>query len=215
MKTENSTAASFFHSIRFRLTLWFLAVLGLILLIFCLFVYSIQARQLTQLAQTQLESRAKELQLYIQMTQHGEEDREGHALPILSDQGLLNLGEHNFLALVSADGVLLGSAGQVDQAALQTLVQQRVQAGLPQAASNTILPFPDVEENGRPVNTLIRVQPFQVEDHLSGSLILGRPVDPEGQLPRLRMTLFLASLAGLLLALAGGSWLAARALAPV
>jgi len=57
--------------------------------------------------------------------------------------------------------------------------------------------------------------PASSHGQLVGWLILGRPLDAEGQLPRLLVTLVFASLATLFIAAAGGYWLAGRAMRPV
>lgn len=205
----------FFKSIRFRLTLWFVAVLGLILLAFSAFVYSMQAKQLNELAQTQLEAKARELEIFFQLAEHSEDERDVSQLSLLTSQGQPNIGEHNFLALTSAEGAVLGTAGEVDQSALNRLVKQWAQGGLSQTVIFSRQAFPYHEMNNRLVDILFRVAPFKVGDHLIGNMILARPVDPDGQLARLMMTLLLASLAALALVLAGGYWLAGRVLAPV
>jgi heavy metal sensor kinase len=57
--------------------------------------------------------------------------------------------------------------------------------------------------------------PVQVLGYGMVILAMGTPLDPGNQLPALFITLLLASLATLLIAVIGGYWLAGRALAPV
>jgi heavy metal sensor kinase len=206
---------SFVRSIRFRLTLWSVGALGLILLGFSVFVYTMQAQQLAAQAQTQLEAKAQELELFFRLSARVEADSEDHHISFLTLQGMPYVGDRNFLALVGLDGTIQVTAGRLDQSALDVLAKERLQAGLSQAEVFITQPFPFNEARGRFVDTLFRVAPLPPETRLAGSIILGRPVDPDGQLPRLGMTLLLGSLAILSLVLAGGYWLAGRALSPV
>jgi signal transduction histidine kinase len=59
------------------------------------------------------------------------------------------------------------------------------------------------------------VAPISLGSTVIGFLILGSPVDPGGQLHRLLLTMVLGGLGTLVIALAGGYWLADRALRPV
>jgi len=54
-----------------------------------------------------------------------------------------------------------------------------------------------------------------MENHITGWVILGQPMDANNQLPRLALTLVLAGGFTLLIAMGGGYWLANRALWPV
>jgi signal transduction histidine kinase len=62
---------------------------------------------------------------------------------------------------------------------------------------------------------LYLLTPLFAERRPVGLIILGRPVDADGQLPKLIPTLIFGSLLTLLISLAGGYWVAGRAMAPV
>ena len=70
-------------------------------------------------------------------------------------------------------------------------------------------------ENGQSKRYIFLITPMAVDQRVTGLVILGRPVDPDGQLTRLALTLLFGSLVTLAIALAGGYWLASRAMAPV
>ena len=53
---------TFFHSIRFRLLLWFTAILALVLVVFSAFIYYNQARDLEDDSLGRLERRSARLQ---------------------------------------------------------------------------------------------------------------------------------------------------------
>jgi signal transduction histidine kinase len=64
-------------------------------------------------------------------------------------------------------------------------------------------------------NYLFVVAPITLNHAAIGSLILGSPIDPTGQMDRLLLTLVFGNIATLAIALAGGYWLADRAMRPV
>lgn len=54
-------------SIRFRLTLWFVAILAVVLLVFSTFIYIQQARDLRAASLTRLENKFTQLQTLVQL----------------------------------------------------------------------------------------------------------------------------------------------------
>ena len=61
---------TFFHSIRFRLLLWFTAILALVLFIFSAFIYFNQTRDLEDDALGQLERQLTRLQGTVRVSLH-------------------------------------------------------------------------------------------------------------------------------------------------
>ena len=202
------------HSIRFRLTLWSLAILAVILLVFNLFVYTRQAQSLQLFAQSQLEITSQQMGDLFHYA--GVFDSEGQHLSTadLDQRESLLLDGNTVMALVDASGQTLQSQGGIDGTAINQAIRVWQSANRPnQAASFNIEMAPAkslIKQHYR-----ILVAPITGEHVLTGVLVLGRPIDPEGQLPRLAFTLGISSLGVLALVLFGGYWLAGRALSPV
>jgi signal transduction histidine kinase len=135
--------------------------------------------------------------------------------PNLTSNGFSALDTGEVLALIGPDGRLVQSGGGITTASINALMadwQQVTQQG-------TIVP-PDgyaafVLGKSQNIRYEYLISPFFMERHPIGVMILGQPVDPQGQLPRLLITLLLGSFATLSIALAGGYWIASRAMAPV
>jgi heavy metal sensor kinase len=200
----------FTRSIRFRLTLWTVAILVVILLAFSAFIYSRTASDLQTQAVNQLQAQAQQASVLLNAQFRGEaEEQDGQpSLP----EGLA-LGDAQSLTLLSIDGVTLQQTGMVDQALATRLVQSWQAAGAPvQSLTATVSTGQGILGVGRQVYLLT---PLVHERRWIGLLLISRPLDADGQLPRLAISLALGSLATLGIALAGGYWLAGRAMAPV
>jgi len=208
-------ARMFLRSIRFRLTLWSITILALILLAFSVFVYIRQAQELEMEAVAKLQLRSQQLAVYIQLSGLFEGEHEYFAEPGEYSQGVVTLSEYETLALLGPDEEVLQKVGDIDDATIQQLIyyyRKSNRADQP-AVYPTGRGVPGWKS--KPNDTIYLISPLRVERHKAGWMILGRPVDPDAQLSGLAATLFLGSLAVLGVALAGGTWLAGRALAPV
>lgn len=207
----------FLKSIRFRLTLWSAGVLAVILVLFCLFVYSRQSYDLEAATRTELEVKAQQIGLLYRTT--GVFDPSGNGLSISSaeliqrESGLLQANDT--LALVSLDGQTLQQSGPLDTAGINQLVQSW------QNANQGSHPEPGMATGMLSINKgpktryLFLISPVSVERRIVGLMILGQPIDPDKQLSRLAFTLLFGSLATLAFVLVGGYWLAAKAMSPV
>jgi signal transduction histidine kinase len=198
------------HSIRFRLTLWFVAILAVILALFSLFIYSRQAQILRTEMVDQLTSQASQLEDYYRslMRTEFEHDHEGTNSIHLPNGNLPLLQEKELMALVSSQGAIVQSQGNLPVSDLQTLLNQW------SGSKNRLEPiiFP-ISNQDKPY--LFKISPVGFEDAWQGVLVLGVPEDSAEQLPRLAMTLMLGSGFILMLAFGGGYWLADRAMSPV
>ena len=108
--------STFVHSIRFKLLLWFTAILALVLIIFSAFIYFNQTRDLEDDALGRLERRLARLQETLRVSLR---EQNGH-LVIPEDI----LEDTNVVALIGSDGQVLASygtfpAGDVTQVAKQ------------------------------------------------------------------------------------------------
>ncbi len=194
---------SFFHSIRFRLVLWFTAILALVLFLFSAFIYYNQARDLEGDSLGQLERRLSRLQETVRVSLHQQNGQ-----IVLPDT---ILQESDALALVGPTGQVLASYGtfptkDVLQIALQTLQNPSGHDEPYEYAASWI---------DRNVGYAYAVIPIFGESGQTSLLVLGSPLDPDDQMKGLVATLLLGSLLTLAVATGGGFWLADRAMRPV
>jgi heavy metal sensor kinase len=205
----------FLKSIRFQLTLWAAGTLAIILVAFSAFIYVRQAQSMVYEAQSQLQLKSQQLEGLYRMSVQGESDADHPLPPSLASRGGVMLPDNMTLAVVAPDGQTLQTAGNIDSAEVSqifTAWQTRGQPNQP-AFSPTPLSLPGFASARDSVIYL--VTPLFAERRWIGLIILGRPVDPNGQLPRLLVTLLVGSLGILALILAGGYWLVGTALYPI
>ena len=205
----------FLHSIRFRLTLWTVAIVSLILLAFSIFIYTRQTQDLQIVAQAQLQSQSQQLIVLYRLAGLFNPQMSPFQAPDLYGQGDLLLPDKEMLALVGPDGQTLQKAGGIGDSIISQISQawQRVSQSSPTDTYTATEKLAD--ENGKKTDYVFLLTPLLAERHFFGLMVLGRPVDPNGQLPSLLVTLLLGSIATLAIAIAGGYWLAGRAMAPV
>ncbi len=189
------------HSIRFRLLLWFAIILTLILTVFSVFVYFIQARDVHNDVLTRLQRRMTLL----------EDFRTLGALLVPSNF----IQENELLVVTRSDGSVITSQGAVPGQDVVDLVVE----GLQKHPQSDNAPAAFIASTGESPQTRITYQfliaPIIDGGDLEGFVILGSPLDPNGQLRRLIFTLLIGSLLTLAVALGGGLWLADRAMRPV
>ena len=212
---SNKRFGNIFHSIRFRLTLWTVFVLAVILLAFTVFIYFRQARDLQVQAQNNLVLKAQQIQLILRPAISLEPDGEGFNPPPLAGSGTVSLEKGQGLALVNPDGSLIQTVGAMDATQAKTL------AGYWQQVSQNSDPvyFTDQQIASSHerwfAHNVYLITPLVGPRRWAGLLIMNGEVDPDGLLPRLLVSLSLGSVATLLFALLGGFWIASRAMAPV
>ena len=195
--------STFVHSIRFKLLLWFTAILALVLIIFSAFIYFNQTRDLEDDALGRLERRLARLQETLRVSLR---EQNGH-LVIPEDI----LEDTNVVALIGSDGQVLASygtfpAGDVTQVAKQA-TQNRTGHDEPFENSASW-----VDKNS---NYAYAVAPIFGETGQTSLIVLGGPLDPDGRMQGLITSLLFGSLLTLVIASGGGFWLADRAMRPV
>jgi heavy metal sensor kinase len=200
---SRKSGIAFFHSIRFRLLLWFTAILMLVLMAFSAFIYINQARDLEDDSLGRLTRRLDSLQETLRISLH--EQNGQYSLP----SNILE--NYEALALISPDGQILTSYGTFPTRDIKQAVAQAMQgqsdhdeslehstAWVDQHASYGYAVAPIFGETGK--NSLV---------------VLGSPLDPDDQMKGLLTNLLLGNLLTLAIALGGGYWLADRAMRPV
>ena len=201
----------FIHSIRFRLVLWFVLILGVVMVVFSAFIYYRQAQDVRGIAVERLNYTFERI-LGPTHERESVNDQPLQFFPNISTtptDPAINLQGNEVVALQAADGSILQSNGILDPEQIQQLplpingwtgIQQ---AKIPKTSGVTDTRYlfvrPAILQNGQ----------------ISGYLLVGVPLDANNQLSRLLISLILGNLLTLGIALTGGFWLADRAMRPV
>ncbi len=209
-KLTKQSIVLFVQSIRFRLVIWFVLILGVVMVIFSAFIFWRQAQEVRSIA-------LGRLNLTIERTfGQSENDHSYEAsqnvfsiLPVSAPDLSTNFLEDSIIAFQATDGKIIQSTGilsseQIGQLNLPLPGWKGVeQARIPKTAaiqSNQFLFInPAILQNGT----------------ITGYLLVGVPLDANNQLGRLLVTLVIGNLLTLAIALTGGFWLADQALRPV
>ena len=199
----------FVHSIRFRLVLWFVLILGVVLAAFSLFVYFSQARDLRTASFVYLERSIERLQELLASSAGPSDDN--NTPPIMPTNFLQDSDE---LVLLDQRGNLLASHGPLPPQDTVQMVARGLHEQTEHGKTQPVVSW--AQENALShTDYSFVIAPLSDDVRRSGFLILGRPLDVEGQLQQLVFTLLVGSLLTLAVALLGGLWLADRAMRPV
>lgn len=194
---------SFLHSIRFRLLLWFTGILTLVLLLFSGFIYHNQAHDLEDDSLGRFNRRLARLEDTLRVSPRQENGQ------IVLPEHILE--ETDVFALINPAGDVLLSygtfpGGNIVQAAKQALAHH------PEQEESLEYSFSWVDKDS---GYGYVVGPIFGETGQTSLVVLGGPLDPDGQMKGLTTTLLLGNLLTLAIALGGGYWLADRAMRPV
>lgn len=189
------------HSIRFRLVLWFVAILALVLAAFSSFIYFSEGRDWRA---DNLGRLGRQITLF----------QGWHALePSQLPQNFVQEGE--LLVLLDPQGHVLASQGTVSRQDSLRLAGLGLQ-GYPQPNNPPVAFTASIEgDAATSSDDQFLIAPISGGNSPAGYVLLGSPLDPGGQLHRLLLTLLFGSLVTLGVALTGGLWLADRAMRPV
>jgi heavy metal sensor kinase len=193
---------TFLHSIRFRLVMWFTAILALVLFSFSAFIYYSQMRDIRGDALFRLESKLKSIEAVLSNSQNS---------PI-------NLQTTDIFILLDEDGRVLASQGVGSQEDVLELVRNAQQAQQQkQSSDHDIEPIISWTEkhNLSAQPYIFAIKPVSFANPKKGYAILGSSIDPYDLDNRLLTTLIIGSLLTLAVAVGGGLWLADRAMRPV
>ena len=203
------------HSIRFRLALWFVLILAIVMLIFSAFIVVRQAQDLRAVALARLEMKARRLGIFFRVAGAGPFNRNPGQLPPAQFENDTVLEQDDVLAFVDSQNKVVQNVGPATDSAINLLMSANsIDQNTPdnQAAAIFLAPL-DGTTIARSYTFM--AAPVIVNNQLGGYLLLGTPVDPNHQLTRLLVTLSLGILITLTIALVGGFWLADRAMRPV
>jgi heavy metal sensor kinase len=189
----------FVHSIRFRLVMWFTAILALVLVVFSGFIYFSQTRDIRGEAAYRQDRKLRGIITAVSN----------------SANASIPLQESDVFVLLSSDGKVLASQGVGSQDEVLSLVKSAQAA---QQENNEEHPESPVywiaDWKADSSHYFFLVRPVSISGR-PGFVILGSPFDPYDLNSRLFFTLLLGSLATLAIAIGGGLWLADRAMRPV
>lgn len=201
----------FSHSIRFRLVLWFVLILGVVMVIFSAFVYFRQAQDVRAVALARLS-------YIVDHIYDPSHDREGSAEQFSGATPAI-IGLAPGLGSSSQDGevvALLGTDGSVLQSTGVLNPAQILQLNLPLPGWNGVEQATIPKTTGVENTRYLFVSPaIEQNNQLNGYLLVGVPSDENNQLGRLLISLILGNLITLAIAITGGFWLADRAMRPV
>ncbi len=214
-----TSVGNLIHSIRFRLTIWTVIILALVLASFSTVVYTRQLNDVRNQAVNSLQTNYQALS-YLYLPGVYPSLINGNVPPAVSAQNVsILLNNYQFIALLSPSGQMLQQVGVTASSNLDQLVSFINQK------NSTILGIPfsfrlaGVGQGNPPMQKdfVVMVKAIQPErgGSLLGFFVMGEQIDPSGQLARLLLTLLLASASILLAAIIGGYWLVGRALHPI
>ena len=190
------------HSIRFRLVLWFTAILALILFAFSAYLFITQSSNLHGESINELNRRLAGLVQNVQLSMM---QGSGHYSP---PDGLLR--DSDVFILLSSEEQIIFSQGPVPA----EQVIQIVSAGLKTAPRSGDLPS-IYWTSATSQNYVFTYTPVQGHMGATFLMIFGGILDPGALVRRFLLTLIAGSLLTLVIALVGGFWMADRAMRPV
>ncbi len=205
---------AFFTGIRFRLMAWFNSVLLVVLVVFSVFVYGRQQQDLHDLTVQRLAIKTSQLESLMRFEHLPSLQDVRQLMPTLISGGVALVQEDEVFVVADAQAQWSAQVGPVSQGDITRMIdtaRQVVQTGQQRQYDFSIV---DTATNENQEYVFL-ITPVVTRNVIVGYVLLGRPGDPGGQLPRLLVTLGLASLAVLAVASGGGYWLAGRILRPV
>ena len=210
------------HSVRFRLMIWSLAMMALVLLAFSLFVYSRQQADLATLDQASLAKSLDYFQTYFKSSGLLYDNTDGR---LIAPGTVFNLppmpppGIKEMRAIIAPDGQVIWSQGEFDPQLLAKFLMPSPEGALrvKQAAqvdpSGKAVQFSNYLQ-GQPAYSFMSVV-FPTVQGEKGALVVGIATNVNQRLSSLALSLLAGSLVVLLATLAGGYWIAGRVMRPV
>lgn len=193
------------HSIRFRLALWFVFILAVLLIVFSSLLFYMQIQELRAETLIRLESKLENIEKAF-----GTDTVNPQGFPIITNDDDTSFQNKDVFALYYPDGSLQKIWGPFTE--IISLDFSRISSGDERDPLIELLTLSGA--NGQ-IQYIFKIVPLYSGEALTGYLALGTPLDPRGQLERLLVTLVILIGSTLLISFAGGFWLADRAMRPV
>lgn len=221
------------HSVRFRLSLWYVAILAVVVVVFGSVIYSVEATSLSGEIDAELKlvaekvpqalsTQAGSFKLNDQLTQLLNQFLGQKSVipdPIRSQlQGIpliSNLFEGKYvMALLDDQGHLTQSFGAFDKTSLGNLRQVATDGSGRSRYEVFTVPASATTDN-LAQDYRVYIYPVDLGSGVKGTIVTGLPWEGASTLRLLLITLLLTGTVTLVLAAAGGYWLASRAMRPV
>jgi signal transduction histidine kinase len=233
-KRFNGRLSRLLHSVRFRLSLWYVVILAIVVIVFGSVIYSVEAASLTGEIDAELKFATEKIpqalatdpgtfKLNDQITQILSQVLGQKNLPIPEPvrsqlQGIpliSNLFEGKYvMALLNTQGQLTQSLGAFDKNQLDGLKQ--FVGGNSKGARFGVYTVTAPPASGQPDQDYrVYVYPVSQANGVNGTIVVGLPWEGAATLRVLLIALLLTGAITLALAAAGGYWLASRAMRPV
>jgi signal transduction histidine kinase len=212
----------FFQSVRFRLTLWYLALLTVIIGGFGLTVYYAQQHTLATQLEDTLRTRAQQIALtYNATTQRLDITEPVFQKPATASTisvATRGLNINEVAVLLSPEGNVLQKLGNVTPAGVSDIAILTRKASL-DTTRGFLIRLPDesltLATSGKPSDYGLVAMAIIQQQNVVAYLVFGAPSDISQQLASLATTLLMAGALVLLFAALGGFWLAGRAMRPI
>lgn len=221
------------HSVRFRLSLWYVIILAVVVLVFGSVIYSVEATSLTSEIDSELKFVAEKIPqvlntdngnfkltdrvtLLVEQLLHQNSPIPEPVRSQLKDIPIIGgLLQGKFIAaFVDGQGRLTQSFGATDKTQLDRL--RELAATNSKESTFQVFSTTTPDSAGQPTQDYrVYLYPVQQNGRLAGTIIVGLPWEGAATLRVLLVTLLLTGLVTLVLAAAGGYWLASRAMRPV
>ncbi len=197
------------HSIRFRLALWFVFILAVLLIGFSGLLFYMQVHELRAEALTRLQTRIEKIENFLGLERDGflsigTQDPFGG---VSDDETPLVRGD--VLIFYTSDGIVQKMWGPFPRPPGIDLTNTEI------TEHEALTEYVTLISEGRRISYVFRIVPLYSADVLTGFMALGTPLDPRDELGKLFLALLALIGFTLVFALAGGFWLADRAMRPV
>jgi signal transduction histidine kinase len=198
------------HSIRFRLALWFVFILAILLIGFSGMLFYMQTRELRDETLIRLEPKLESIERTFGTDTVNTQAADEQGFPLIINDDNTSIQKEDVLALYQPDGSLKKMWGPSTETI--SLDLSHISGGEEHGALIKLVTLKSV--NGQ-IQYVFKFVPLYSSGVFKGYLALGTPLDPRGQLKRLLVTLVILIGSTLLISFAGGFWLADRAMRPV
>ena len=212
MKSLRASISGFFQSIRFRITLWFVLILAIVLTAFSVFILFTQYRDYQFDAVGNMQEKLARMQAYFRSAEWQDSNLSPTDVP--NSQAPLQTGD--LIMLADINGQVLQKWG-ADPAEPDSLVGSLLPVATQNQDTRVYQQTIPIINNKDKINTdyLFIIVPVVRGDAMLGFLVLGSPSPLADHLRRLAFSLLFGSMGMLVIAFLGGLWLADRAMRPV
>jgi heavy metal sensor kinase len=198
------------HSIRFRLALWFVFILAILLMGFSGMLFYMQIRELRSETLIRLESKLENIEKAFGADTANPQAMEGQGFPTNTSDDDNSFQNEDVLALYNPDGSLQKMWGPFTQ--VINFDFARMNQG---NEHEPLIELVTLNNANAQTQYIFKIVPLYSKGVFTGYLALGIPLDPRGQLKRLLVTLVILIGLTLIISFAGGFWIADRAMRPV